>query len=437
MFRTATLTTAAMIGSMLMVPTAVQAAGETCHGRAATIVGSPRTLQLTGTDGPDVIVTNGSLNVDSLGGDDVICVTASGAQVFAGDGDDLVDSSSLSEVGAAARLGAGRDHFIGGRGFDVVWGGTPDGLDQVDTEPDLIETGPAGSGSFGRDSVRSGQAGQPNPDVVRMGIGQLSWRGIPAAGGSLDGGAGSSLGLQVAATDEIAIDNRTETVTVPGRPTLSFTGFTGFSVTAPARPRAFSFTGSDRDEELSLEFWQAGPHTVAMGGGDDEVHYHSYGRRAAEAATYSGGPGRDELRLTLPDEVDLDLDLRRGRLSLGPRVNEVTVPALGFEDATVMAEDVEVAGTHGRNDISVYACRSRVRGRAGKDRIDTFDTVMDDGLRCSGARATFFGGRGHDLLIGTRGRDRLVGGPGHDTARGSRGRDTCSAEKTRSCEKRL
>ncbi len=130
------------------------------------------------------------------------------------------------------------------------------------------------------------------------------------------------------------------------------------------------------------------------------------------------------------------------------------MPATGFEDAWIMAEDVEVVGTDDGNEIGVYACRSRLDGRKGKDRLTTFDTVMDEGLRCTGASATFLGGRGHDTLEGTRGpdrlfggrgndvmkgkpgRDTLIGGPGRDKAFGGQGRDACDAEKRRSCEVR-
>lgn len=185
-----------------------------------------------------------------------------------------------------------------------------------------------------------------------------------------------------------------------------------------------------------MEFWKATPHTVDMGAGDDAVHYYSYGRRAAAGSTYTGGPGRDELELTLPDEVDLDLDLQRGRLALGPRRTEVTVPAKGFEDATLMAEDVEVVGTGRPNLVHVLACRSRVEGRGGDDRLEAFDVVIDERLACKGSRNTFLGGRGDDVLQGTFRRDRLIGGPGRDRADGQKGRDTCEAERTRSCEVR-
>ena len=457
MLRTTVLSTAALIGLAVLTPTGASAAGETCQGQPATIVGAPTTFRLAGTPGADVIVTNGSMELDALGGDDLICVTVRGAQVQAGEGDDVVDTTGVTRLSGSTYLGAGSDRFVGGAARDVVFAGaaSPGSLEMTDTERDVIDTGPpAGSGIIDRDSVTSGQAGQPNADVVRMDNGGLSWRGVPAGDAVIDGGSGSSIGLDVAATDAVTIDAPSQTVSFGTGPALTMSGFTGFYVLAQDGPASFDFVGSDRDEELTMEFWKATPHTVDMGAGDDRVHYYSYGRRAASGASYTGGPGRDELELTLPDEVHLDLDLRRGRLALGPRDNEVTVPATGFEDATIMAEDVEVVGTDDANEVYVYACRARVDGRKGKDRLLTFDSVMDESLRCKGARATFLGGRGHDRLEGTRGRDRLfggrgndvmkgdagrdllVGGPGRDKAFGGQGRDTCRAEKPRSCEKR-
>ena len=436
---TTTVSAAALLALAALAPTtAASAAGETCQGRAATHVGSPQTSRITGTEGADVIVTNGALGVDALGGDDVICVTGGyGNQVFAGAGNDLVDASTLGSSGAQVRLGAGSDRFLGGPGSDFVWAGDEDGLGTADTEPDVIEMGaPASSSTY--DAVRTGQAGQPNGDVVRMGIGAVSWAGTPTATTVLDGGAGSTLAMTLGETDAVRLDNVAGTMSTEGQPTLSFTGFTGFDLLAPKGPRSFAFTGSDRDEELELQFWRTtGGHDVRTGGGDDEVHVYSYDSPAVpDRASYDAGPGRDLLRLTLPDEVDADVDLRRGRLALGRGRDEVTHRARGFEDTSAMTEDVEVVGTSGRNRVSVYACRSRVDARGGKDRVDTFDEVMDKGLRCSGVRARFAGGGGNDELTGSTGRDVLLGGPGRDTVDGSAGRDVCQGEKLRRCEKR-
>ena len=56
-----------LVVGMLALPVSA-VAGETCQGEAATVVGSPEVMTLLGTDGDDVIVTNGSW----VGGNDVL-----------------------------------------------------------------------------------------------------------------------------------------------------------------------------------------------------------------------------------------------------------------------------------------------------------------------------------------------------------------------------
>ena len=78
---------------------------QSCFGRVPTIVGTPG-QNLEGTDGPDVVLSNGAANVDTLGGDDLVCVsgTYAGAdfdEYHAGPGfrtrggRDRIDTSSI------------------------------------------------------------------------------------------------------------------------------------------------------------------------------------------------------------------------------------------------------------------------------------------------------------------------------------------------------
>ena len=176
MRRTTPLTTAALLGLALLTPaTAATAAGETCRGEAATIVGTGPTV--TGTEGRDVIVTASAGVIDALGGDDLICVTGPGG------------SSNLLSVDCRRRrrrgrhdrapagfyvttvLDAGVDTFVGGPASDTVYAGeqarTSNGgyAHGADTEKDTIDTGE------GNDSAWTGAAGTPNRDVVRLGVG--------------------------------------------------------------------------------------------------------------------------------------------------------------------------------------------------------------------------------------------------------------------------
>ena len=121
--RTPTLGAVLALGVVLLAPTTgAGAAEETCQGRTATIVGTPRGA-VVGTPGDDVIVTYGDYSVDAGDGDDLIClrpvVGGLVVQVDAGAGDDSVVSEG--EVNnAEADLGPGRDTYVGGGGMDTI-----------------------------------------------------------------------------------------------------------------------------------------------------------------------------------------------------------------------------------------------------------------------------------------------------------------------------
>ena len=52
--------------AVVLLPAApTHAAGETCQGRPATVVGTPVQLGLVGTDADDVVVTNGAVTVET------------------------------------------------------------------------------------------------------------------------------------------------------------------------------------------------------------------------------------------------------------------------------------------------------------------------------------------------------------------------------------
>ena len=130
MHRRTTTLTASMVGTavlgatFLAAPTAL-AAGETCRGEAATIVGTTPTLH--GTAGRDVIVTGSSTDVFAGAGDDLICVTGKGANVNlvgvdAGPGDDVVDSTAMERYHyLTAILGDGSDTFVGAARARASW----------------------------------------------------------------------------------------------------------------------------------------------------------------------------------------------------------------------------------------------------------------------------------------------------------------------------
>jgi Ca2+-binding RTX toxin-like protein/pimeloyl-ACP methyl ester carboxylesterase len=140
------------------VEVTVAAAGPTCEGLPATLVGTDGDDNLTGTAGPDVIVAlGGDDTVYGLGGDDTICL---------GDGDD----KAWGNAGADTILGeAGNDDLYGNEDGDALWGG--DGNDMVfGSEGDDALNGGAGHdriyGKEGKDVIDAGSGA----DIVYGGL---------------------------------------------------------------------------------------------------------------------------------------------------------------------------------------------------------------------------------------------------------------------------
>ena len=160
-------------------------AGEMCHGQAATLVGSPDVMTLVGTDGDDVIVTNGSWVIYADDGNDRVCVTGNTGPVYAGFGDDVVDTTAASS--GSSFLGPGADTYLGGPGPDFVKAaGDPGGGGSIgDQEVDVIDVG-AGSAT-----IYSGAPGKANADTIAVGDGTstIYWSGYQT-GGEVGFGAG-------------------------------------------------------------------------------------------------------------------------------------------------------------------------------------------------------------------------------------------------------
>ena len=438
-------------------------AAETCRGEAATIVGTGPAV--TGTEGRDVVVTNGSTQVRTSGGDDVVCVTGGASQtgrttISSGAGDDVVDGTTAPGWHVEVELGEGADRFEAGAAGSSVFGAYRSDS-PADTEKDVI------IGGAGSDSVTSGVAGEPDPDVIDLGAGDdgLSYGGAMAPGGSIDGGAGEDLFTPLTGRlGAKVIDNAAGILTVDQQVVATWTGLetfhTGTIDGAPLR-----FVGTAADEELVARV--SGPIHATFGAGDDSLVIDEAPRAGSSIA---GGDGRDVVYVSTESGL-LDLDLRRGRLRAAADA-PYTLPVTDVEDATLHARRVVVAGTDGRNELQFSACDATLRGRKGPDAVmRNYDTWFERVFCPRFMKAKINGGRGHDDLQGTRGRDVIRGGPGNDlldgldgrdrlyggdgrdelkgregtdlliggrgrdSAFGGPGRDTCFAERTRSCER--
>lgn len=432
---TTALLAGALLGATLLPATPAAAAPSTCQGQAVTLSGPGDTSgTLTGTEGRDVIATEGATRVLALGGDDLVCVTGGARPVVeAGAGNDSVDASA-AVAGSESVLGEGDDRYVGSPAWDVVHAGVRSG-DHLDSGRDVIDTGWRG---LREDVVVSGQTQQANPDEVRAGWVDLSWYGVATGTGALDGGDDSMLRLHPVEAWDVSINADLGTLGMTRAPLQRISGFSRFAVTSHPGLTRFSFGGSQRHDSLFFDGLRSSTlFQASFRSGDDELRVVSL-EKTKDNASFSGGRGTDRLDLGMAAVSDVDLDLRKGRLSTGRGKGEVTIAARGFEDATVVAPDVEVVGTPGANDVAVLACRATAHGLGGKDLITAVDATVDLGRAdCARKpRVRFLGGPGKDTLTGSNGRDRLVGGPGEDLVDGRSGRDTCQGETVRRCEAR-
>ncbi len=238
MRRTTSLTAAGLLGlALAAVPaTGATAAGETCRGEAATIVGTGPTV--TGTEGRDVIVTAAARAVVALGGDDLICLSGTPStgsdfiNVDAGAGADTVDSTALLPGSYATTvLGAGADTFVGGR--------PTTGWSRASRWPSPVAAAPLGRHGEGRPSTPATRA-TASPPVSRHD--EQRCRHPRHRGGRphprrlqrrpdavLDGGTGSDGLNLLGGTGDLAVDLAAGTLTT-SLGTARFSGYESASL---------------------------------------------------------------------------------------------------------------------------------------------------------------------------------------------------------------
>lgn len=422
--RTVSLTAVALLGAALLAPVGTAAAaGETCQGQAATIVGTPGG-QITGTEGADVIVTNDATRVDALGGDDLVCATGERSSY---------DSATSIHTSVVVILGAGADTFIpSDRARSTIHAGTVDG---TDTEADVIRLSWTGG------LVISGMPGQPNADIIDLGdFGDVRWSGVQTAPGTVSADTGGIGSLSVrSAHGDVTMD---ASGTVTGVDTkLSWAGrFARLGFTTSAKHGRFTFRGTDRIEHIKVDAPTTYDRDIALGSGNDLYESSSLGGRATRI---KGDIGRDTLLLDLTSHDRVRADLSRSGVTATKAGVTDSIRVSDFNGLTVAAKRAVVIGT-GRTDfIRVAACRTTIRGEKGGDDLyvdHKLKSYPSDSLtppRCSAREATIDGGPGNDYIAGNYGDDRLIGGLGNDSVRGHKGRDVCQGETIRGCEKRI
>jgi len=324
------------------------------------------TMENTGGDGATVY---------GRGGDDTIVAAMGTGEIYGGDGNDTIDSSS-NGYGRPVYGEAGNDVITSGFGF--AYGGTGN---------DTITGGGRLFGDDGNDTLTA-----------------VSLSGSPY----LYGGAGDDNLTGSGATDYLHGEAGADIIDGGGgNDTLYSAGY---------------------DPVLVSSFDYGAEHDVVNGGaGDDEIII-GYGDDA------DGGDGIDTLVMTLlgaPAGVTLNLNI--GGSGVGGVGNIVNFEKLSVLSGTDFADTITVGAFQGQvmisgrdgNDVLTATTTSvYFLGGAGSD-ILTGSSAADS-MQASVGNDILRGGGGNDSLDGEDGDDFLEGGLGDDTLKGGIGVDTVS-----------
>ncbi len=421
--------TAVVLGASAVIGVPAVAGTPWCGGRAATIVGTSGSDELSGTQGRDVIVGNGGNDViRSRSGNDLVC---------AGGGDDVVYA------------GAGVDRVVGGEGADIVGGGK--GHDQLDGGPgvdtlrmvtstetvvDLDQGWSTGAGTDALDRfeilVGSGTASYD----VRTG---RATRAVQVTGDHEDtvrtledavGVTASRLTLSLGQRSDIYLVRRPDVVVVEDIPDVS----TGRDVVDVRS--AGTTTISDASQGLRVVAVGSGSEVVSAradestvtldtGDGDDRADL----RLTGGSVSWLAGPGRDRLSGSLPADSTIRLGTGADVVSDLQSLSADPVDGAGGID--------RVVGGDGRDEVDLATLLWRWGGVQvlvrGFEQAD--GGAGEDRLRGDAAANTLLGGPGSDILRGRAGADVIRAGVGVDAAYGGPGDDWCAAETRTACER--
>ena len=359
--------TAAVILAMVAALTQASgaaAAGATCGGLPATVVGSSGPDHLVGTDGPDVIAAGyGHDHIEGRGGNDRICAGPGYDDVNGGAGDDSVSGGPGNDLIRGDDYEFGNDALSGGPGDDRLQGRNGD---------DRLNGGADDDRLFG---------GAGTDDLFDRGGGNDYFDGGTAWDEADRWHPPTSAGIRVDLATRAAR-------TADGQETLrSFSSIIG--------------TRHDDvllgDDDLNHLFGAGGDDYVNGRGGYDHVsgylEWFTSPPSDPGTDTVVGGDGSDILIL---------LD---GRATGGP--GQDTVAALADPDGT--SEAGAVVDLRARTVVQgsktvMLTGVEHAHGTPGDDRL----------LGDSGANSLYAEG-GNDVLNGRGGSDEMWGGDGLDT----------------------
>lgn len=314
-----------LVAVLALVPLATSiaptdAAVPTCHGLAATIIGTAGPNKLVGTDGPDVAVLGaGNDRFSGKGGNDVVCGGDGADEISGGNGDDTIHG------------GNGTDRIYEGQGDDQLDGGA--GADTLDYTYSRAEglrldarsgkaTSSTGSDSFDSFSVFFGTSGT---DTL-IGSDRSEW--FYGRGGAEDVVHG------LGGDDHIRVIGDLDATIWAG-------------------------AGNDTVEQ------NGGTARIHLGDGDDRVEYFY----RAHGSSWAGGPGADTIYLRWTYDSDgFVVDLPRNSVTSIGNAHE-NWPAFDFENVIGSQGPDRLIGNAESNDLVGRDGGDTLLGRAGDDEL--------------------------------------------------------------------
>lgn len=387
------------LGVVIAAAPAPAKAPQTCHGLAATIVGTAGDDRLVGTRGADVVVgMGGDDRLLGLAGDDVLCG------------------------------GRGADDLIGGPGSDRLYGGH-DALEQR-----------------GRRSVVAGDLlqGGPGDDLLSAGFDHVEGR-LLIRRDNIVSFRDSSRAVTVTLRDRLAHGEGSDVI-LRGS-SLTVIGSRYDDVLQGSR-KAERLDGGPGDDDL----WGRGGSDVLLGyhgddeldgGADDDLIISTAGfdtvaggdgadflvANSPAASTLLGGPGSDFMSrsITSGETGVIDGGPDSSQLELNPQLWFGSDRSATLDAATGTAVVIAEDQTHTTTFVNVRAFTLwgvpwTFRGTEGDDFVQVLGGPLDA-----------LGLGGDDFLMGGERNDVLDGGDGTDAAWGGEGRNTCLNVETGSC----
>jgi len=379
----------------VLVAGAAEAAGPSCDGRRATIVGTAGDDVIRGTRHADVIVgLTGSDSIEGLGGDDRICGGFGADRLRGGPGDDRVfggqdrlavdDEGATSRTGDTLRGGPGRDRLVPGRDTREAEDENPDAI-LWDTSPRAV-----------RLDLASGRAFGDGPDsFVAAGAFVVGSRFADR----IDGTSGPDLVQGAQGADVVSTFGGPDRVVAGSGDDLVRGGAGDDSISGDAgEDELHGGVGEDVLDDMA-----ASADVLRGEAGDDLLIGEMV--RSTRPQVYAGGPGRDKLALfsnrfnptAAASTGTWDMRTDHLDLTLGT-AQRVTVTGFEIADLSTFGASWSITGTGADEDVSVGSMRG----------------------------STFLGLGGDDEFLGSAFDDLFEGGPGIDRSHGmGAGTDTC------------